>query len=123
MMFFNPIAKVFLIRSLRVAGKQPVLRKQHDYLCYVSSQHQRYYIDMRLSFEEYKSKFSSKTRSTLNRKIQKYAEYCGGRHFVEGLPSPEEMPEFFQLARAVSRITYQEKLLDAGLPDSEEFQR
>ncbi len=35
--------------------------------------------------------------------------------------APGEMPEFFRLARAVSKITYQEKLLDAGLPDSEEF--
>ena len=31
------------------------------------------------------------------------------------------MPEFFRLARAVSRITYQEKLLDAGLPDWRSF--
>jgi CelD/BcsL family acetyltransferase involved in cellulose biosynthesis len=31
------------------------------------------------------------------------------------------MLEFFQLARAVSKITYQERLLDEGLPDSEEF--
>ena len=31
------------------------------------------------------------------------------------------MPEFFRYARTVSEITYQEKLLDAGLPDSEEF--
>jgi CelD/BcsL family acetyltransferase involved in cellulose biosynthesis len=31
------------------------------------------------------------------------------------------MAEFFRLARTVSRTTYQERLLDAGLPDSEEF--
>ena len=111
----------FLVRSLRVNGKQPVLRKRDNYLCYVSSQHQRYYIDMRLSFEEYKSKFSSKTRSTLNRKIKKYAEYCGGNISWKVYKSAGEMPEFFRLARIVSRITYQEKLLDAGLPDSEEF--
>jgi CelD/BcsL family acetyltransferase involved in cellulose biosynthesis len=77
---------------------------------------------MRQSFAEYKDKFSSKTRSTLNRKIRKYAEYCGGEISWRVYRTPEEMPEFFQLARAVSRITYQEKLLDAGLPDSEEFQ-
>lgn len=111
----------FLIRSLRIADKQPTLRAQHDYLCYVSSQHQRYYIDMRQSFEEYKSKFSSKTRSTLNRKIKKYAEHCGGNISWKIYKSAGEMPEFFRYARTVSEITYQEKLLDAGLPDSEEF--
>ena len=76
---------------------------------------------MRQSFEEYKSKFSSKTRSTLNRKIRKYAEHCGGNISWKVYKSAGEMPEFFRLARTVSEITYQEKLLDAGLPDSEEF--
>lgn len=111
----------FLIRSLRVIGKQPVLRRQDDYLCYVPSQYPRYYIDMHQSFEEYKSKFSSKTRSTLSRKVRKYAEYCGGTISWKVYKSPAEMTEFFRLARAVSKITYQERLLDAGLPDSEEF--
>ena len=111
----------FLIRSLGVVGRQPVFRRQAGYLCYVPSQYPRYYIDMRQSFAEYKNKFSSKTRSTLNRKVRKYAEYCGGEISWRAYKDGHEMPEFFRLARAVSRITYQEKLLDAGLPDSEEF--
>jgi CelD/BcsL family acetyltransferase involved in cellulose biosynthesis len=111
----------FLIRSLGVVGRQPVLRRQQGYLCYVPSQYPRYYIDMRQSFDEYKNKFSSKTRSTLNRKGRKYAEYCGGELSWRVYTTFEEMPEFYELARAVSRITYQEKLLDAGLPDSAEF--
>lgn len=122
----NPLqvdSQGFLIRSLRVIGKQPTLRRQGDYLCYIPSQYSRYYIDMCQSFEEYKSKFSSKTRSTLNRKVRKYAEHCGGNISWKVYKSPGEMAEFFGLARAVSRITYQEKLLDAGLPDSEEFRR
>ncbi|MBA4141478.1 MAG: GNAT family N-acetyltransferase [Nitrosospira sp.] len=111
----------FLIRSLGVVGQQPVLRRQQEYLCYVPSQYPRYYIDMSQSFEEYKRKFSSKTRSTLSRKVRKYAEHCGGTISWRVYHAVEEMPEFFRLARVVSRITYQEKLLDAGLPDSEEF--
>jgi CelD/BcsL family acetyltransferase involved in cellulose biosynthesis len=111
----------FLIRSLGVVGRQPVLRTQQGYLCYVPSQYPRYYIDMRQSFDEYKNKFSSKTRSTLTRKVRKYAEYCGGDITWRVYRTPQEIPEFYRLARAVSRITYQEKLLDAGLPDSREF--
>ena len=111
----------FLIRSLGVVGRQPVLRRQQGYLCYVPSQYPRYYIDMRQSFDDYKNKFSSKTRSTLNRKVRKYAEYCGGRISWRIYITPQEMPEFYELARAVSKITYQEKLLDAGLPNSVEF--
>jgi CelD/BcsL family acetyltransferase involved in cellulose biosynthesis len=111
----------FLIRSLRIVGPQPVLRRQGVYLCYVPAQYPRYYIDMQQSFSEYKSKFSSKTRSTLSRKIRKYTEHCGGSISWRVYRSPGEMAEFFRLARTVSRTTYQERLLDAGLPDSEEF--
>jgi Acetyltransferase (GNAT) domain len=111
----------FLIRSLRITGKQPVLKKQGNYLCYISSRYLRYYIDMRMSFAEYKAKFSSKTRSTLNRKIRKYTDYCGGEISWKVYKDVGEMPEFFRLARAVSETTYQEKLLDAGLPDSDRF--
>ena len=111
----------FLIRSLRTAGTQPTLRRRNGYLCYVSSQYPRYYIDMRQSFAEYKSKFSAKTRSTINRKIRKYADYCGGEIQWKVYKAVGDMAEFFKLARAVSATTYQEKLLDAGLPESEKF--
>lgn len=111
----------FLIRSLRVSGRQPVLRRSGNYLCYVASQYSRYYIDMHQSFEEYKGKFSSKTRSTLNRKVRKYAEHCGGNICWKVYRSANEMAEFYRLARIVSATTYQERLLDAGLPDSESF--
>lgn len=112
----------FLIRSLPIIGKQPAISRRNDYLCYVSSQYPHYYIDMRgMPFSEYTSKFSSKTRSTLNRKVRKYAEYCGGNISWKVYKAPGEMLEFFRLARAVSKITYQERLLDEGLPDSDEF--
>jgi hypothetical protein len=111
----------FLIRSLRIAGPQPILRRRNGYLCYVSSQYPRYYIDMHQSFSEYKGKFSSKTRSTLNRKIRKYTDYCGGEISWKVYKDVSEMSEFFRLARAVSETTYQEKLLDAGLPASGRF--
>lgn len=111
----------FLLRSLRIAGPQPVLRRQGTYLCYVPAQYPRYYIDMQQSFAEYKGKFSSKTRSTISRKIRKYTEHCGGSISWRVYRSPGEMAEFFRQARTVSRATYQERLLDAGLPDSEEF--
>jgi CelD/BcsL family acetyltransferase involved in cellulose biosynthesis len=111
----------FLIRSMRVAGEQPVFARRKSYLCYIPSQHRRYYIDLRLTFEEYRNKFSSKTRSTLNRKIRKYAEHSGGGISWKVYRQADEMTGFFSLARAVSKTTYQEKLLDAGMPDSDEF--
>lgn len=116
-----PESQGFLVRSLPISGTQRLLSRKNGYLCYVSSQYPRYYIDMRQPFEEYKSKFSSKTRSTLNRKIRKFSEYCGGEIQWKVYRAAGEMRDFFKLARVVSEKTYQEKLLDAGLPDSEEF--
>lgn len=111
----------FLIRSLPVTAHQPRLRRCAGYLCYVPSQYQRYYIDLNQSFDDYKKQFSSKTRSTITRKVKKYAEHCNGELDWRAYTRPDEMAEFFRLARSVSAKTYQEKLLDAGLPDSPEF--
>lgn len=113
----------YLLRSLPVSAPLPVLRHVPGYLCYTLSQYLRYYIELQGNFEEYKQKFSSKTRSTITRKIKKYREHCGGTLVWKDYKTPEEMNAFFQLARAISSKTYQEKLLDVGLPASEEFRR
>lgn len=113
----------FLIRGQPIAAKLPVISRVESYLCYVPLQYQHCYIDLHLSFESYRNKFSSKTRSTLNRKLKKYAEHCGGIIPWKTYRMSGEMREFFQLAGAVSKLTYQERILDAGIPDSEEFIR
>jgi len=113
----------FLIRNLPVSAALPSLSRARDYLCYVPLQFEHCYIDLSLSFEKYQKKFSSKTRSTINRKIKKYAEHCGGNIVWKTYKRPDEMREFFRLARMVSKLTYQERLLDAGIPESEEFIR
>ncbi len=113
----------FLIRSLPTAGTLPVISQVGDYLRYVPLQYQHCYIDLSLSFDNYQKKFSSKTRSTLHRKLKKYTEHCGGNIVWKTYKYPEEMREFFRLARDVSKLTYQERLLNAGIPNSEDFIR
>lgn len=114
-------SKGFALRCLPVASPLPPLSRAGRYLCYVPLQYHHCYIDLRMSFDDYQKKFSSKTRSTINRKIRKYTEHCGGSLVWRAFRQSEEVPEFFRLALAVSKLTYQEKLLDAGLPDSPEF--
>lgn len=111
----------FLVRSVQVAEQQLIPQRIQDYICYVPYQYSRYYIDMQQSFEEYKSKFSSKTISTINRKIRKYTKFCNGHLSWKIYNSVNEMDEFYQLARIISEKTYQEKLYDEGLPDSDKF--
>ena len=111
----------FFIHALRIATKQPMVSTCGDYLCYTQLQYPHCFIDLNLSFDDYQKKFSSKTRSTINRKVRRYAEHCGGSIPWREYKAPSHMHEFFQHARAVSVKTYQEKLLDSGIPDSEEF--
>lgn len=111
----------FLIRGLPTSRELPEIARKGDFFCYAPLQYQHCYIDFSLSFDDYQRKFSSKTRSTINRKIRKYAEHCGGTTHWKTYQRPEEMRDFFRAARVVSKLTYQERLLDAGIPESEEF--
>lgn len=113
----------FAIRALPVAAEQPKLGTSGNYLFYTQLQYRHCFIDLGMSFEDYQKKFSSKTRATINRKVRKFAEYCRGPIPWTIYKTPDEMQLFFQLARQVSKKTYQEKLLDAGVPASEEFLR
>jgi CelD/BcsL family acetyltransferase involved in cellulose biosynthesis len=119
----EPESQGFLIRSMPIATTQPTVRRFPEYLCYVSTQYRRYYIDLRQSFGDYQKKFSAKTRATITRKVRRYAEYCGRNDCWKVYKAPDEIHEFFKFARIVSAKTYQEKLLNAGLPESEEFLR
>jgi CelD/BcsL family acetyltransferase involved in cellulose biosynthesis len=111
----------WLLRSQPLTAELPVLAGVGGYLRYVPAQFQRYYIDLTMGFEAYKAKFSSKTRSTLQRKLRKWSEHCGGATDWRSYRGAEGLREFHALARRVSLRTYQERLLDAGLPTDDEF--
>jgi hypothetical protein len=111
----------FVIRALPLAGPMPTISQSGDYLCYIQRQYEHCFIDFGIGFEKYQGKFSSKTRSTINRKLRKYAEHCGGTIPWKTYRTPEEIGKFFDLARDLSKTTYQERLLGSGLPDTEQY--
>lgn len=111
----------FMVRALPVNQSPVEIETAGEYLFYVAEQYQHCYIDLNTSFADYVRKFSSKTRSTINRKIKKFTEHCGGSLNWKRYHTAAQMREFIALARSVSVLTYQERLLDAGIPDSEAF--
>ena len=113
----------FLVRALPVAEALSPIGVTGDYLRYVQLQYRHSIIDFRPTFEEYQRKFSSKTRSTINRKVRRYAEHSGGTLSWKTYRTVEELRAFLPLAREVARKTYQERLLDAGIPESDWFVR
>jgi CelD/BcsL family acetyltransferase involved in cellulose biosynthesis len=88
-----------------------------DYVLGGIQYYQRHYIDMAGSFSDYLAQFSSKTRATLRRKQRKLAELSGGQLDVRCYRTPAELTLFLDAAAPLSRLTYQTRLLDAGLPE------
>lgn len=115
--------EVALVRSHPVAAKLPRITRLPGAIRYVPAQYLRYYTRLDEPFEAYLKKFSSKSRSTLQRKVRKFAQASGGTIAWREFTATEEMAEFHGLARQVSSKTYQERLLDAGLPAGSEFLR
>jgi CelD/BcsL family acetyltransferase involved in cellulose biosynthesis len=80
-----------------------------------------YFIEPGNSFEEYLQQMRYKHRHELLRKRKRIAEHSGGIDLRTYRSLPEARA-FYRLAGAVSRKTYQRRLLDVGLPETAAFQ-
>ena len=110
-----------LLRAIPWEDGEPALKTDAAWLRYVVQTYKHCYIDMQQSFDDYRAKFSAKTRSTITRKVKKWAEHSGGELRWKTYKTSEELRRFHPLARSVSALTYQERLLTAGLPDDAGF--
>ncbi len=87
---------------------------------FVRQSYRRCYAALDLGYDSYLAGFSAKTRSTLQRKLRRFADRSGGAIDLRAYATPEAMDEFYRHARSVSAKTYQERLLGAGLPEGRE---
>jgi Acetyltransferase (GNAT) domain len=106
-------------------AEQPLsrVRLQGDVIRYVRSQYRRFIIDLNGTYAEYEKRFSSQRRNHLRRMVRRFAAISGAAIDWREYRGPSEMASFHSLAREVSQTTYQERLVDAGLPDTEAFRR
>ena len=107
----------YLVTSLPEGQRDAIAERRPDLMVLVRQRYARRYADLTLGFDEYMAQLSAKSRSTLRRKLRRFASLSGGTIDVRCYREPEEMAEFYRLARQVSETTYQERLLDAGLPE------
>jgi CelD/BcsL family acetyltransferase involved in cellulose biosynthesis len=112
-----------VVRSHPTRQSLPRIAVVDGHIRYARQEYDRCCIDLSGTFQDYLQKFSSKSRSTLTRKVRKFAELSGGTTDWREYRTPPELREFYRLARELSRKTYQDKLLDAGLPDHPDFER
>ncbi len=117
----EPDMSGYAVRGLPITAERPLLEARNGYYIYTPKIFSRHYIDMGQSFEEYTKAFRAKTRSTIRRKIRKFSNSCGGDIDFRAYRSANEIEGFYRFARKVSADTYQERLLDAGLPDNQEY--
>jgi GNAT acetyltransferase-like protein len=97
------------------------LKITRDYLSYVPDVTVYYFIDARESFDSYVQQMAGKVRHELRRKLKRFIEYSGGQIDLRTYRSAPEAQIFEHLAHAVSRRTYQHRLLGVGLPDTAQF--
>jgi hypothetical protein len=73
------------------------------------------------SFESYLGSFSKTSRKGLKRRTKKLVERSGGRLDIRRYDRADRMKTFHNHARAVSAKTFQEKLMDDGIPADQSF--
>jgi CelD/BcsL family acetyltransferase involved in cellulose biosynthesis len=90
-------------------------------LRYVRSQYRRFLIELNGTYAQYEKQFSSRRRKHFHQAVRKLRSASGGAIDWREYRRPSDMASFHRLARAISQTTYQEKLVDAGLPDTDAF--
>jgi CelD/BcsL family acetyltransferase involved in cellulose biosynthesis len=108
-------------RKVSAEKFEPGLGKYGSFLSYVPYRDVLYYISVSGSFTEYLNKFSTKSRQNLTRSVRRFAERQQGIPSWQVYVDYETISEFFSEAVRISKQTYQTKLLQAGLADSEAF--
>jgi CelD/BcsL family acetyltransferase involved in cellulose biosynthesis len=108
------------IYSCPLEVRAPTISLLSSAIRYIPAQYEHLYVELNGSFQQYLQKSSSKTRWTFRKKLKRFRQYAGEKPFRE-YRELHEMQEFYMLARAVSEKTYQQRLLDAGIPQDKEF--
>jgi CelD/BcsL family acetyltransferase involved in cellulose biosynthesis len=111
----------YVVWSHPIAARLPALKARDDTILYTPRQYERFSIALSGDFDQYIMRFSGKTRSSLRRKLRKFAEASGGAIDFRDYRTPDQIAAFFPLARKVSARSYQERLLGIGLPADRAF--
>lgn len=107
----------YFVRSVPLDGVAALAERHRGLRPFVRQAYSRCYAVFEGSFDAYLAGFSAKSRSSLRRKLRRFTDASGGQLDLRCYRSPEELDEFYRIARPLSARTYQERLLGAGLPE------
>lgn len=113
----------YSITSLPAARRAAMASAAGGLIAHVRQRYSRHYVDLTIGHAAYLATLSAGTRSGMKRKTKRVAEMSGGTLDVRRFRTPDELTTFHDIARTISRRTYQERLLGSGLPDDALFLR
>jgi CelD/BcsL family acetyltransferase involved in cellulose biosynthesis len=117
----DPKIEGVFCRGTSTTSLSPGVFREGDLLRYLTHIDVLYAVAIGGSFQDYLKTFSSKSRQNLTRAVRRFSEQQGGKTGCEVYTKPEDMAAFHAEALAISRQTYQTRLLHAGLPEGEGF--
>lgn len=85
-------------------------------IAFVRQRYTRFHTDFAIGRAAWSQALSGSARSTLKRKIARVTQASGGVLDIRAYRTPADFAIFHPIARRVSALTYQEKLLGSGLP-------
>jgi CelD/BcsL family acetyltransferase involved in cellulose biosynthesis len=106
----------WFVTGLPVAAIGALRRRHPAMQAFVRQSYDRHYADFGGGFDEWFAGLSANARSSLKRKRRRLEEISGGALDVRVYRSPDEIEDFYELARPLSARTWQERKLDFGLP-------
>ncbi len=98
-----------LLDAVRIGGMVAHVRQRY---C-------RWHVDLSVGHAAWSAGLSANARAGLRRKAKRLT--AAGGLDARAYRTPDELAQFYALARPLSAMTYQERLLDAGLPDTDAF--
>jgi hypothetical protein len=91
-------------------------------LAFVRQRYDRHYVDLSAGEAAWRAGLSGQARATMRRKARKLAAAGGGALDIRRYRTADDLAAFHPPARAVARLTYQERLLGSALPENAAFQ-
>ncbi len=107
--------------SAPAAADFPKISLTRDYIRYVPEQFNHHWIEYSGTFEKYLKDLRSKARHEILRKMRRFKQRFGEQQSFQEFRHPEEMQTYHSLALEVSRKTYQDRILQVGMPDDAGF--
>ena len=104
-----------LVRSHPLRHPLPRLQRVQGLLRYVPDHYPHYVTDLGDPWPTYLARFTKNTLQKIQRNSRRLDGLPGGVEFRE-YRQPERMDELYELSRAVSARSYQERLLGVGFP-------